>query len=87
MTTLQTRMQAKLESTGIPYRQVKCYGQQIMITALSRSAAIEWAGLLRKFCTTVRPPAEGIDYTADADRYPNERHRHTIAVWRIWGTV
>jgi len=87
MTTLQAQMKAKLEQAGIPYREVKCYGQQVMITALSRSAAVKWAGLLRKFCGNVRRPYEGIYYTAHSNRYPNEKRYHTISVWRVWATI
>ena len=62
--TAQERMQALLEKTGIPAKEIKCYGSQIVITCLSRSAAERWVGVLSKFAR-VRKPVESIAYAKD----------------------
>jgi len=84
--TIQTQMQAMLEKTGIPARRIHCYGSQIMITCIARDTAQKWAGLLNKFASKVRV-GEGMDDTADAEKYPNERRNHVIKVYRVWATV
>lgn len=83
--TLQQKMQSRLESCGLPYKEVKVYGSQIMITAWSESAARKWHSLLYKFCSKVRPPKKSLDY--------NKVNRNTClrptthVVYRVWGTI
>lgn len=43
-------MKAKLETVGIPFKQIDCYGSQLVITAWSLDAAEKWAILLGNFC-------------------------------------
>lgn len=82
MATLQERMKAKLAEAGIPARRIDVYGSQIMITCMSRKTANRWSSLVSKFAT-VRNVFESVDETADADRFPNERQKHTVKVWRV----
>lgn len=83
--TPQQKMQAKLESCGLPYKEIKVYGSQIMVMAWSRTAALRWHSLLFKICTTVRPPGESRDY--------NKVNKGTCLlptihkVWCVWGTI
>lgn len=83
--TPQTRMRSTLLQAGIPSKEVKVYGSQVMVTAWSEDAAERWAELLRAFCAKVRRPHATVDY--------NKENRNTVLrptthrVWRVWGTV
>ena len=83
---LQAQMRAMLEKTGIPAREIKVYGSQIMITCIARDTTQKWSGVLHRLCRKVRV-GEGIDDHVDAARFPNERGMHTMQVWRVWGTI
>lgn len=80
--TVQQRMRAKLEQAGIPFREIKVYGSQIMITALSEGAAQRWTSLLSKFAK-VRGAKESLDETEKST--PNQKRY--VRVWKIWATV
>lgn len=83
-TTPQQKMKAQLEALGIPFKEIKVYGSQIMITAWSETAAKRWHGVICKF-TNSRGPVKSIDY--------NKVNRNTCLmpttheVWLIGGTV
>jgi hypothetical protein len=62
--TLQQRMKAMLEKSGIPFKKIDCYGSQIVITAWSEDAARKWAVLLGQFAT-FRGITHGMDKTQD----------------------
>ena len=47
--TLQEQMQAKLESVGLPFTEIKCYGHQITVECISRETAGKWSNLLSRF--------------------------------------
>ena len=47
----QEAMKAKLESSGLPFKEIKVYGSQIVVTAWSREAALKWASFIAKFAT------------------------------------
>ena len=82
--TPQQRMQAKLESLGLPYKEIKVYGSQVMVTAWSEDAANRWHAILCKF-TTSRRPVKSIER--------NQVNRNTVLsptsheVWLIGGTI
>ncbi len=84
--SLQDQIQVLLEKAGIPARRIHVYGSQIMITCIARDTAQEWCGLLHKFASKVRV-GEGLDDTADAKKYPNERRNHVVKVYRVWATI
>lgn len=82
--TIQKQMKAQLENAGLPFREVKCYGSQIVVTSLSRDAANKWALLLAKLAT-VRGITESVDY---AQRNTNTvLHPSTVRVWRTFARV
>lgn len=58
--TIQEQLIAKLESTGLPHKQIHCYGSQIVVTAWSQDAANQWASVLGKFAK-VRGIVKSID--------------------------
>lgn len=82
--TPQQQMQAKLESLGLPYKEIRVYGSQVMITAWSESAAKKWHSVLCRFTTSKRP-VRSMDY--------NKVNKNTCLmpsaheVWLIGGTI
>lgn len=82
--SLQEQMKATLEQTGIPAKEIKCYGSQIMIICMGRDTARKWDTLLRHFCRTVRS-GPTVQY--------NKQNRNTVLrptrhkAWSVWGTV
>lgn len=82
--TPQQQMAAKLAECGIPAKEIKCYGSQIMITAWSREAINRWVLLLSKFAT-VRSTVESIDeckVNKNSVMLPS-----VVKVWRVWATI
>lgn len=47
--TPQQKIKATLEKSGIPYKNIDCYGSQIVVTSYSVEAAKKWASLLGTF--------------------------------------
>lgn len=45
-----TQMAETLAKSGLPSKEIRCYGRQIVITSWSRDAAEKWAALLSTFC-------------------------------------
>ena len=80
----QEKLKAKLESLGLPYKEIKVYGSQIMVTAWSESAALKWHSILCRFTTSKRP-VRSIDYNkvnTNSVLLPD-----THEVWLIGGTI
>jgi hypothetical protein len=63
--TPQAQMKAKLAQAGIAYKEISCYGRQIVVTSWSRDAADSWAQLLGQFAK-VRAVIEALDERHDA---------------------
>lgn len=82
--TIQQRMQAKLESVGLPYKRIHYNGSQIVVTSWSLETAEKWASVLAKFAT-FKGVVESLDY--------NEVNRITAMkptthkVWRTYATI
>jgi hypothetical protein len=84
--TPQQKLQAKLAQAGIPAKEIKVYGSQIMVKTWSLSAANRWADLLSKFASRVRKPVESIDYTKDARSFfkANPGIVKSVVTHRVW---
>ena len=83
MSTPQELMQETLSKSGIPYKEIRCYGSQIMVTAWSEGAARKWAALLAKFATRVRmKEILEVNKVQKGTRLV-ERHKE----WLIGGTI
>ena len=82
-TTTQQTMTAKLEASGIPFKTINVYGNQIVVTAWSHDAATKWASLAARFAK-VRCIIESVDEnkTQTGSRLV-ERHR----VWRMFAAI
>ena len=72
--TPHERMLATLKKTGLPHREIKCYGSQITVLAIARGTAERWASLLARFCRKVKV-IETIDYCSEAA----QKTRNTIS--------
>lgn len=75
-------MRATLLKSGIPAKDVKVYGSQIMVVTWSRDAADKWASLIARFAK-VRGPVQSWDR--------NVKNRNTVLrptsheVWLVGG--
>lgn len=78
--TPQQKMQAALAKTGIPVKEIKVFGSQILITAWSHDAAKKWAAVLTKFAT-VRAVVESVDYDKINTGSVNKPSTHKV--WRV----
>lgn len=84
MSTPQERMRAKLESLGVPFREINVYGSQIVVTVAGRETAERWAGILAQFAK-VRRVLQSWD---DAKVNRNTVLRPSkVKVWRVFATV
>lgn len=82
--TSQDHMQAKLAQSGIPYKEIRCYGSQITVTTLSRQAAAQWVDLLGKFSRV-----KGCIHTYEYNKVnQNTMLNPTMhKVWRVYSTI
>ncbi len=83
--TPQDELKAKLEALGIPFREVKVYGSQIVVTCRSTSAAERWGRVLSKLATVKKVALRSTDYAKSEEHLPNARK--TIDVWRTYATI
>jgi hypothetical protein len=85
MNTPAQQLKAKLESTGLPFKNIDCYGRQIVVTAQSRDAAIKWGSLLGKFAKVRRVAFETVD---EAKEQQGTCLRPTyVKVWRTFAAI
>ena len=86
-TTPQQRLKAELEKSGIPFKNIECYGSQIVVTSWSHEAATKWATLLGRFAT-VRGVVKVADYTNDTSDYfkANPGLVKSIFMHEVWRT-
>ncbi len=82
--TIQEKMHASLVKAGIPYKEIHCYGSQIVITSWSRDAADRWANLLTRF-STVRGIIPSVDYAKENKN--TVLRPSTIKVWRTFACI
>lgn len=83
--TSQEQMKDILSKSGIPAKEIKVFGSQILITCHGEEAARKFAGLLSNFCSTVRGPVKSYD--------DNKVNTNTVMlpskhiVWRVGGAI
>lgn len=78
--TAQEQMKAKLAKAGIPAKEIKCFGSQIMITTRGEASARKWAALLANFAT-VRAVIESRDESVAQKGTSLKRTYHKV--WRV----
>ena len=49
--TLQKQMKEKLAQVGLPYKEINCYGNQIVIICVGYETGKKWVSILSKFTT------------------------------------
>ena len=76
--TIQNKIKNLLEQTGIPAKEIRVYGSQIMITCLSQDTARKWAVLCGNFAT-VRSVFESLDENKRVTATSGKYHK----VWRV----
>jgi hypothetical protein len=80
----QTEIKAKLEASGIPHKEIRVYGRQIVVTSWSHDAAMKWADLLSKFAK-VRGVIKAIDYTKE--NHKTVLNPSTVNVFRTFAAI
>lgn len=83
--SVQQRMQELLGKAGIPAKEIKVYGSQVMITCWGRDSAVRFGDLLKTFCSKVRGPIQTADYDKVNQNTVLKPSRHEV--WRVWGTI
>lgn len=82
--TPHQKFEAKLAETGIPHKEINCYGSQVMITTGGEDSARQWASVLANFAK-VNNVWESIDQTkATAKEIADRKY---VKVWRVWATL
>lgn len=82
--TTQKKMEALLASAGIPAKEIRVYGQQIMITTWSEDAARRFAGLVGAFAR-VRRVWESMDDNAENRNTVLRPTKHVV--WRMAAVI
>ncbi len=82
--TPQQKIKSRLEASGIPFKQVECYGSQIVVTAHCRNAAERWAALLGQFAK-VRGVIESVDEAVE--QKGTCLARTYVSVWRTYAAI
>jgi hypothetical protein len=84
-TTMQERIKDLLEKSGLPFHEIKCYGQQITVECIGRESCEKWAALLGKFAT-VRGMVQSIAYAKDQSKRTTFGPK-TFPIWRVYAAV
>lgn len=82
--TPQQRMTARLETVGLPYKEIRCYGAQIVVTAWSRAAAEKWASVLGHF-SKVRGVIQSYDNAKE--NKGTMLKPSMVTVWRVFARI
>jgi hypothetical protein len=80
----QEKMKQALSRTGIPAKEIKCYGSQIMITVAGKESADKWQMTLNNFCrrVLVKPTMDYAKENVGSCLNPT-----MVDVYRVWGTI
>lgn len=90
--TAQARMEALLKKSGLPAKEIKVFGSQIIVTCFSRDAADKWALLISRFAK-VRGPVESIEVLKDQHaayaraNNPGLVKTFTRPLWLVGGAI
>jgi hypothetical protein len=83
--SIQQQLKAQLEQVGLPYKQIECYGSQIVITSHCQDTANKWASVLAKVATVRRAALESRDEAAE--QKGTCLNRTYVKVWRTYAVV
>jgi len=84
LTSAQDKMKAAMLASGIPSKEVKVYGSQIVVTSFCLDSAHRWAAFIGGFAK-VRGITESRD--AAAHNKGSCLNPTTIPVWRTFAVV
>jgi len=84
MGQLQETMKATLAASGIPAKEIRVFGSQIMITALSKAAMHKWVDVLVTF-SRVRGFGPSLAELKVPRKYGPCKGK--AVVYRVWATV
>lgn len=84
MGQIQDAIKGTLAKAGIPYKQIECYGNQIVVTAWSQDAADRWTLLLASFAR-VRGQTKSLDEKAGAkpNSSPSQKYVPVVRVFAV----
>jgi len=82
--TSQEKMKQKLLNLGIPAKEIKCYGSQIMVTVIGKETSEKWQMILNNFCSRVLS-SKTIDYAKE--NKGTCLNPTVVDVYRVWGTI
>jgi len=82
--TKQQQIKDTLTKTGLPFKEIDCYGRQIVVTSWCRESSMKWAQLLAKFAT-VRGITESVDYAKENKN--TVLRPTTVKVWRTFAAI
>lgn len=83
--TAQERMKDLLSKSGIPAKEIKVFGSQVLITCHGEESAKKFASLLSNFCSTVRGPVQSWDDNKINTNTVLLPSRHIV--WRVGGAI
>jgi hypothetical protein len=81
---MASEMKQKMESLGIPYKNIDVYGGQIIVTVKSRSACTQWNSVIRKIATVRK-----IVYVNEANKHIDEGRMYprVTKVYKIFAQI
>lgn len=83
-TAPQDLLRQRIETAGIPFKEIKVYGSQIVVTAWSEGAAKRWASLIATFAK-VRRVLQAVDYDKHNTNTCLKPSCH--GVWRVFAAI
>ena len=82
--TAQDQMIAKLKETGLPHKEIHCYGSQIVVTCWCRDSAFIFADMVKHFAK-IKMIKESRDYDKVNSNTSLKPSSHKV--WRVWATI
>lgn len=82
--TLQQQMKAKLESLGLPFTEIQCYGNQVTVECLSQKACEDFGSIIKHFAT-IRMIIKSYRYTLTNRK--KSVNPPTQDVWRLYAKI
>lgn len=81
----QDRIRTLLERAGIPYKEIKVFGCQVLVKCWSQDAATRFYALLHRCCTAVRKVTRWADYNIVNENTVLRPTRHRV--WLVGGRI
>lgn len=83
MGALQDQIKQKMESVGLPFREIQVYGSQITVETYGEGTANQWASVINRFATVKR-----VLKTTDYARGKREINMpQMVEIYRVYATI